>query len=57
MRLKKTLVIIGSLFALIFVLLTLAVYAAFSPSRDEVMRITSPSGEMMAVVYEPIFLC
>lgn len=52
MRLKKAQVIVGALFAFILAFLLLIAYAAFSPSRDEVLRITSPSGEMEAVVFE-----
>jgi len=52
MRLKKALAIIVGILALILVFLLLVAYAAFSPSRDEVLRVTSPSGEMEAVVFE-----
>lgn len=56
MRLKKILLIIGAEFgaivALVLLLLVLAIYEFSSPSRDEVLRITSPSGQMDAVVYE-----
>ena len=52
MRLKKILVMVGALLALILVFLFLIAYAVFSPSRDEVLRVRSPSGEMEAVVFE-----
>src|SRR5574343_1223152 len=49
---KKVLLVAGALLALILLAFFLVAYAAFSPSRDEVLRVRSPSGEMEAVVFE-----
>lgn len=52
MHLKKILMMAGTPRALILIFLFLVAYTAFSPSRDEVLRVRSPSGEMEAVVFE-----